>query len=82
MSITGSSQLVTFQNLQPGSYAVAILHDANSDSEVNRNLLGIPQEGFGFSRNPVIRAGAPNFSDTVIFVAGPRTNIEVQLNYF
>lgn len=82
VAITAIPQLVTFQDVSPGSYAVAVLHDANNDSEVNRNALGIPREGFGFSRNPVIQTGPPDFGDAVILVAGPRTNIQVQLNYF
>nr|WP_245817423.1 DUF2141 domain-containing protein [Hydrococcus rivularis] len=75
-------QLVTFENLQPGSYAVAVLHDANNDGEANRNALGIPVEGFGFSRNPVIRTGPPKFNDAVVLVLGSSTKIQIQLNYF
>ncbi|GAA6620321.1 hypothetical protein NUACC26_061370 [Scytonema sp. NUACC26] len=71
---------VTFKNLQPGSYAVAVLHDTNSDKKANRNGLGIPLEGFGFSENPVIRTGPPKFNDAVL-VAGSTTNIQIQLNY-
>lgn len=82
MAITAHSQRVLFENLQPGSYAVAVLHDANSDREINRNFLGIPIEGFGFSRNPVIRTGPPTFSEAVVLVAGQMTNIQVQLSYF
>jgi uncharacterized protein (DUF2141 family) len=81
VAITVSPPLVTFKELQPGSYAVAVLHDVNSDSKANRNFLGIPIEGFGFSRNPVIRTGPPKFNSTVVLVAGPSTNIQIQLNY-
>lgn len=81
VAITAIPQLVTFENLQPGSYAVAVLHDINSDSKANRNFLGIPLEGFGFSGNPVIRTSPPKFNDAVVLVAGPRTNIQIQLNY-
>lgn len=81
VSITAIPQLVSFENLQPGSYAVAVLHDANSDSKANHNFLGIPIEGFGFSRNAVIRMGPPKFNDAVVLVAGPTTNIQIQLNY-
>lgn len=80
-AITAMPLLVTFKNLQPGSYSVVVLHDANSDNEVNRNFLGIPLEGFGFSGNPVIRTGPPRFNDAVVLVAGPSTNIRIQLNY-
>jgi uncharacterized protein (DUF2141 family) len=82
MAITAMPQLVTFENLQPGSYAVAVLHDVNNDGEANRNALGIPVEGFGFSRNPVIRTGPPKFNDAVVLVLGSSTKIQIQLNYF
>uniref|UniRef100_A0A0C1NAX6 DUF2141 domain-containing protein n=1 Tax=Tolypothrix bouteillei VB521301 TaxID=1479485 RepID=A0A0C1NAX6_9CYAN len=72
---------VTFKNLQPGNYAVAVLHDTNSDNKANRNGLGIPLEGFGFSENPVIRTGPPRFNDAAVLVAGSTTNIQIQLNY-
>ena len=77
-----STPTITFDDVQPGSYAIAVLHDANSDRIINRNLLGIPSEGFGFSGNPVIRTGPPTFGDALVFVAGRQTNIQINLNYF
>jgi uncharacterized protein (DUF2141 family) len=77
---TGTPML-TFQNLNSGNYAVAVFHDANGDGTLNRNPIGIPTEGFGFSRNPRILTGPPAFSDSAIFVAGPGHNIDIKLNY-
>ena len=77
-----SAPLVTFDNVQPGSYAIAVLHDANSDRTINRNLLGIPNEGFGFSGNPTIRTGPPTFGESLVVVAGGQTTIQINLNYF
>ncbi|GAB1542825.1 DUF2141 domain-containing protein [Scytonema sp. NUACC21] len=81
VAITAKSLFVTFENLHSGSYAVAVLHDTNSDNKANRNVLGIPVEGFGFSGNPVIRTGPPKFNDAAVLVAGSSTNIQIQLNY-
>ncbi|MGF1603857.1 MAG: DUF2141 domain-containing protein [Thermosynechococcaceae cyanobacterium] len=72
---------ITFQNLKAGSYAVAVFHDANGDGVLNRNQIGIPTEGFGFSRNPRILTGPPRFSDSSVFLAGPGQNINIKLNY-
>ena len=72
---------VTFSNLSPGSYAVAVIHDTNGDGTLNRGFLGIPKEGFGFSRNPRIFAGPPSFRGTAVLVEGQSTNIQIQLNY-
>lgn len=81
MSITNVPLVITFNNLAPGSYAVAVLHDANNDNTANRNGLGIPIEGFGFSKNPVIRTRPPQFNDAAVVVAGANTNINIKLQY-
>ncbi len=77
----GDAVKVTFRGLKAGSYAVAVLHDENADGQANRNGLGIPTEGFGFSRNPALRAGPPKFSEAAFLAAGSRTEIQVQMTY-
>lgn len=72
---------ILFNGLKAGSYAVAVLHDENDDQQANRNLIGIPTEGFGFSRNPALRAGPPRFSEAAFLVAGPNTSINIQMLY-
>ena len=52
---------IRITGLAPGGYAVAIFHDENRNKKLDV-LIGIPREGFGFSRNPAIRFGAPRFS--------------------
>lgn len=79
--ITDAPLKVTLRQLQQGNYAVAILHDENNDGQANRNFLGLPIEGFGFSRNPVVRISPPTFADSAVLVAGSSTNIKIQLNY-
>ncbi|MBO3457174.1 MAG: DUF2141 domain-containing protein [Aetokthonos hydrillicola CCALA 1050] len=79
--ITNTSMVLTFKNLKPGSYSVAVLHDAEGDGKLRRNFLGIPTNGFGFSRNPTILTGPPKFEDSAIFVAGSNTNIQIKLMY-
>jgi uncharacterized protein (DUF2141 family) len=68
-------------NLKAGNYAVAVFHDANGDGNLNTNFLGIPTEGFGFSNNPKIRTGAPNFVESAVFVAGSSNNVQIQLQH-
>ncbi|MFN6461976.1 MAG: DUF2141 domain-containing protein [Nostoc sp. DedVER02] len=82
IKITNTPLPITFDNLKAGSYAVAVFHDQNNDGTINSNGLGIPREGFGFSSNPEIRTGAPKFSEAAFLVAGPDTNIKIQLKYF
>jgi uncharacterized protein (DUF2141 family) len=81
VKLNGNPLVVTLKNITAGSYAVAVIHDANADNQANRNGLGIPIEGFGFSRNPAIRTGPPKFGDAAVLVAGPNTNIQIQMKY-
>jgi uncharacterized protein (DUF2141 family) len=82
VQIQGGVAQVTFANLRSGSYAVAVLHDENNDGKANRNAFGIPKEGFGFSRNPVLRFGPPKFGEASFVVAGPGVSTQIQVSYF
>lgn len=79
--ITSVPLTINFTNLKAGNYAVAVIHDTNGDGTLNRNDLGMPIEGYGFSRNPTIRTAAPKFNDASILIAGPNTSVQVQLKY-
>ncbi|MEH2292417.1 DUF2141 domain-containing protein [Nostoc sp.] len=80
--ITDTPLIISFQNLKAGIYAVAVFHDQNNDYTLNSNIFGTPKEGFGFSSNPEIRTRAPKFSEAAFLVAGPDTNIQIELKYF
>ena len=65
-----------------GMYALAVYHDENGDDQFNRNVLGIPVEGFGLSNNPKIVFGLPPFETVRFRVADDETTIHVGLRYF
>ena len=44
--------------LPPGDWSLLAIHDANQNGKLD-TLMGIPREGFAFSRNPVVRFGPP-----------------------
>jgi uncharacterized protein (DUF2141 family) len=71
---------VRFNGLAPGGYAVAIFHDENRNKKLDV-LLGIPREGFGFSRNPVVRFGAPKFRQVRIDLRPGFTRETVRMQY-
>ncbi len=81
VKITNAPVRVTFSALSLGKYAIAVLHDENNDRQANRNFLGLPTEGFGFSRNPTIVASPPKFADAAVSVSGQNTTAQIQLNY-
>lgn len=61
------------------NYAVAIIHDENANGRLDK-VMGIPREGFGFSRNPAIRMGPPRFNAAAFHLDGPEAE-EVRLRY-
>ncbi len=47
--ITAATITTTFNNIPPGTYAVAVIHDEDRDGKISRNDNGEPTEQFGFS---------------------------------
>jgi len=65
----------------PGDYGVAAIHDENSNHALDRNIFGIPKEGFGFANNPRIRFGPASFRAAMVRVTCPATDIVIHLIY-
>jgi uncharacterized protein (DUF2141 family) len=62
-----------------GIYAVTIFQDENGDTELNTNFMGIPKESFGFSNNPKIMFGPPNFKEASFDFTEDGQQIEIAL---
>jgi len=72
---------VVWEHLPPGDYGVAAIHDENRDAKLDRNLFGIPKEGFGFANNPHVSLSAPPFRAAVVHVHCPVTETTIHLQY-
>jgi uncharacterized protein (DUF2141 family) len=66
---------------KPGVYALALYHDENADKKFDRNGLGLPAEGFGFSNNPATLAGLPTFTSVRLNVSKPGLTTRVHMKY-
>lgn len=75
---------VTFCVLAPkvGAYAASVYHDENGNKKFDRNWIGIPAEGAGFSNNPALLFGPPSHAQAVFQVSSGRARVEIQMNYF
>jgi len=83
MTVPTTLTRAMFRNAEPGFYAVAVFHDKNEDNDLNRNGMGIPTEGFGFSNNPRIIFGPPKFKKAKFKVGeGETKEIEIELKHF
>lgn len=55
------------------AYAIALYHDENGNNGFDRNLIGLPQEGYGFSNDAPTSLGIPGF-EAARFTAGHGDN--------
>jgi uncharacterized protein (DUF2141 family) len=66
----------------PGVYAVALFHDDNDDGHFDTTLLGLPEKGFGFSRNPTLFVGPPSLDQVKSLARYGDNPIAVHMKYF
>jgi len=52
---------VVLEGIEPGTYAVSVFQDENSNGKLDRNFLGIPSEPYGFSNDARASFGPPKF---------------------
>jgi uncharacterized protein (DUF2141 family) len=72
----------SFADVQPGTYAIAVFHDENSNGKLDSNFIGIPREGTGASNNAKGHMGPPKFDDAAFRYAGGRLELKITIEYF
>jgi uncharacterized protein (DUF2141 family) len=70
-----------FEDIQPGTYALAVIHDENMNGKLDTNFLGVPKEGYGFSNEAKGLLGAPSFSAASFEYDGGTLDLTISLHY-
>jgi uncharacterized protein (DUF2141 family) len=80
--IAGANTTCTFPNIEPGTYAVAVVHDENSNGKLDKNFVGVPSEGYGVSNNKTYALSAPKWDESVFTIAPSESKtLQVKLRY-
>ncbi|MFN7857940.1 MAG: DUF2141 domain-containing protein [Acidovorax sp.] len=80
--LDGPKGVCLFTQLPAGTYAVAVVHDENSNGRLDKNLLGLPTEGYGVSNNRTHALTAPIWDEARFTVApGQTLDLRVALRY-
>lgn len=79
-SFAATDHSLRLNALEPGRYAVTLFHDENANYRLDK-VLGIPREGFGFSRNPKLRLGPPRYDSVDIELKRGLTRTRVRMQY-
>lgn len=78
---TGKEVRIVFEDLTPGVYAVSVFHDANGNGTLDKNLMGMPTEGFAFGNNAMGMFGPPSFEKAQVTVGPGASNHVIDLKY-
>ena len=80
LAIRATSRIV-LPDLPAGTYAVAVFHDENRNARLD-TFAKIPREGFGFSRNPPVRFGPPQFAQARFAIGAGTTSQTIRMRYY
>ena len=70
-----------FADIPPGTYALAVIHDENTNGKLDTHWLGIPTEGYGFSNDAKGLLGAPSFAAASFIYDGQNLELTISLQY-
>jgi uncharacterized protein (DUF2141 family) len=69
-----------FSGIPQGTYAVMVFHDENGNGKLDKNMVGIPKEGYGASNNAAKKMHAPVFVEAKFSLTSDQS-VEVKLIY-
>lgn len=68
-----------FDNVEPGTFAVTLMHDENGNGTMDTGVFGIPTERYGFSNNPRPFLRAPTFKEAAFVVGNTPVRLDVKV---
>ncbi len=77
--VRSGQALARFTGLTPGYYAVKCFHDINDNGKLDKNLVGIPAEPFGFSNNYRVRFGPPSWDKSRFLLEKGEHTIHIKM---
>jgi uncharacterized protein (DUF2141 family) len=81
IKIRNTAARCDFEAIPPGTYALAVIHDENSNGKLDTNLVGMPTEGYGFSNDAKARIVTPSFSAAAFPYNGQTLDTTISLRY-
>ena len=69
-------------DLPYGEYAIKLFHDENGNGKMDRNMLGIPSEDYGFSNNASGSFGPADYEDAKFIFNTTGQQHEINLDWY
>jgi uncharacterized protein (DUF2141 family) len=78
-----TDKTVTFTaDLPPGKYGASVLHDENRSGDMDKNVAGIPKEGYGVTNNPKPAFRAATFKEATFTLPPEGASLTISVQYF
>lgn len=72
---------IVFEDIEYGEYAFTVHHDENLNVKMDRNILGLPTEGWGISNNPKVIFTLPSFETAKFKLDKKIIKLNVKMRY-
>jgi len=79
IDVEGQSVTWKLNDVPYGDYGIAVFHDENKNGKMDKNLLGIPLEPYGFSNNVRVVFGPPAWEKSKFAVKGSTTEVSIEV---
>lgn len=72
---------ICFTVERTGTYAIALYHDLDASGRLETSMIGIPEEPFGISNNPIIVLAPPSHSEAAFEVPQDGVSLTIRLKH-
>ena len=79
--ISDSRATCEFKSVAPGTYAISVFHDENSNGKLDSKFLGMPREGVGASNDAKGHFGPPKFPAAAFRFEGGKKEMKIKIVY-
>ncbi len=80
--VTKGVAILTFEDVDPGTYALSVHHDENDNDKFDMKFFVIPKEGTGASNNAKGKMGPPRFEDAAFEVGDTPVTQQIEIIYY
>lgn len=78
--VVGQKTQVVFTNLPYGWYGISLYHDESNNGKLDKNMMGIPKEAYGFSNNAKGFFGKPDYKDVKFELNSAEKQIVIKMD--
>ncbi len=79
INVDGQEVVWKINDVPYGDYAVAVFHDENRNGKMDKNVLGIPMEPYGFSNNVKVTFGPPKWEKAKFVVKSSTQDVSIEV---